>query len=192
MLLLLSNLKVKMSFFYRMFYKSEIKGLKKLVNTSVDLKELFTKPEIEAFMDNKSNIKEDLHVPKHKRKLTILRLKKLFSPDFNLHDCTYQILSLLKDSVELRIGVSLLVHHGPEAKLIRYYYSIYHRALNKDLTEIVNDKDKEDLLGFLKPMAHSDILGHAFSQINGENTFEKSDFRPRKLVLATFWISRFE
>ena len=173
-----------------MFYNSELKGLQKLVDKSIVLSDLFTRTEIESFMDNKGNITEDLFVPKHKRSLTILRLKKLFSPSFNLHDCTKEILSLLKQSTDLRIGVSLLVHHGPEAKNVRYYYSIYNRPLNKGFTELEDDTDKQELLNFLKPMSCSEILGHAFSQINAESNFEKSDFRPRKVVMATFWISR--
>ena len=171
-----------------MFSESELIFLRKLVKV-VDINAVFSSEELAAFSSNKSNISENLFVPKHRRKVQILRLKKLFSADFDLFETTEQILGCLKNETEVRIGISLLVQAGPQNELIRYYYSIFHRPLNPT-TYIATSVDREKLLNFLKPLSNSDILNLAFSQINAENVFEKSDFRPRKLVLATFWLAR--
>ena len=171
-----------------MFSETELKFLQKLVQ-NIDINEIFSTEELEAFHNNKGLISENLFIPKHRRKVQIIRLKKLFTPDFNLYETTEQILDSLRNETEVRIGISLLVQAGPQSEVIRYYYSIFHRALNPT-TFIANSFDREKLLNFLKPLSNSDILNLAFSQINAENVFEKSDFRPRKLVLATFWLAR--
>ena len=175
-------------FQFRMFSEAELLFLQKIVK-NVDINEMFSSEELAAFSSNKSNICENLFVPKHRRKVQIIRLKKLFTSDFNLFETTEEILSCLKNETELRIGISLLVQAGPQSELIRYYYSIFHRPLNPT-TYIATSLDREKLLNFLKPLSNSDILNLAFSQINAESVFEKSDFRPRKLVIATFWLAR--
>ena len=171
-----------------MFSEAELIFLQKIVR-NVDINEMFSSEEMDAFSSNKSNICENLFVPKHQRKVQILRLKKLFTSDFNLFETTEEILGCLKNETEVRIGISLLVQAGPQSEIIRYYYSIFHRPLNPT-TFIASSFDRDKLLDFLKPLSNSDILNLAFSQINSENVFEKSDFRPRKLVLATFWLAR--
>lgn len=171
-----------------MFSNEELLFLNKLVQP-VDINDLFDSEEIAAFQNNKANICESLFIPKHRRKIQILRLKKVFDHKFDLYETTESILNVLKKETELRIGISFFVHAGPEAELIRYYFAIFHRALNPT-THIATVYDRQKLLDFLKPLTNADILNMAFNQINAENLFEKSDFRPRKLVLATFWLAR--
>ena len=128
-------------------------------------------------------------MPNHKRKIQIVRLKKLFTNEFDLYNITESIIDNLKFETEIRIGISILVQAGAEAELIRYYFSIFNRPLNP-IKMITHSKDRNMLLNFLKPLSKSDILNLTFSQINNQSAFEKSDFRPRKLVLATFWLTR--
>ena len=118
-----------------------------------------------------------------------MRLKKLFTNEFDLYKITESIIDNLKFETEIRIGISILVQAGAQAELIRYYFSIFNRPLNP-IKMITHSKDRNMLLNYLKPLSKSDILNLTFSQINQQNAFEKSDFRPRKLVLATFWLTR--
>ena len=119
----------------------------------------------------------------------ILRLKKIFTPDFDLFDTVEKITKILKKETEVRIGISFFVQCGPTAELVRYYFSIFNRSLTP-MTLLSDPTDCQKLLSFLRPMTNSDILNLAFSQVNQENVFEKSDFRPRRLVLATIWLVR--
>ena len=128
-------------------------------------------------------------MPNHKRRIQIVRLKKLFTNEFDLYKITESIIDNLKFETEIRIGISILVQAGAQAELIRYYFSIFNRPLNP-IKMITHSKDRNMLLNYLKPLSKSDILNLTFSQINQQNAFEKSDFRPRKLVLATFWLTR--
>ena len=52
--------------------------------------------------------KNDLHIPKHKRSIMIVRLKKVIDSSFNLHKITKKILESLRGKTELRIGLIIL------------------------------------------------------------------------------------
>lgn len=175
-----------------MFFPRELSKLQKLVNPDLKADHFFTEEELQAFGSSLPLISESLFIPKHNRKVKTLRLKKFFSPDFNLEKFTENILSIMKKSVDLRIGASFLVHSGPAAEDIKYYFAIAQRPINADLTSIEDEKSADNLLSFLSNKNQSDILNIAYDHVNQESVFEKSDFRPRCLVLATFWISRYD
>ena len=175
-----------------MFFPRELSKLQKLVNTDLKADHFFTEEELKAFGSSLPLISESLFIPKHNRKVQTLRLKKFFSPDFNLAEFTKKILSIMKKSVDLRIGASFLVHSGPAAEDIKYYFAIAQRPINADLTLIDDEKSADNLLSFLSKNNQSDILKIAYEHVNQESVFEKSDFRPRCLVLATFWITRYD
>ena len=175
-----------------MFFPRELSKLQKLVNTDLKADHFFTEEELKAFGSSLPLISESLFIPKHNRKVQTLRLKKFFSPDFNLAEFTENILSIMKKSVDLRIGASFLVHSGPAAEDIKYYFAIAQRPINADLTLIDDEKSADNLLSFLSKNNQSDILKIAYEHVNQESVFEKSDFRPRCLVLATFWITRYD
>ena len=175
-----------------MFFPRELSKLQKLVNTDLKADHFFTEEELKAFGSSLPLISESLFIPKHNRKVQTLRLKKFFSPDFNLAEFTKKILSIMKKSVDLRIGASFLVHSGPAAEDIKYYFAIAQRPINVDLTLIDDEKSADNLLSFLSKNNQSDILNIAYEHVNQESVFEKSDFRPRCLVLATFWITRYD
>ena len=86
-----------------MFFPGEIKSLKLLVNET-HLADHFNIDEIAAFQNASANIKDDLFIPKHKRKLTIVRLKKLIDVNFNLYETTKSILEGIRGKTEIRIG----------------------------------------------------------------------------------------
>ena len=175
-----------------MFFPGELLKLQKLVNNDLKPADFFTDEEQQAFGSSLPLISESLFVPKHNRKVKTLRLKKFFAPDFNLSEFTEKLLSIMKKSVDLRIGASFLVHSGPSAEDIKYYFAIAQRPINAGLTLIDDEKSSENLLSFLSKNDQSDILNIAYDHVNQESVFEKSDFRPRCLVLATFWLTRYE
>ena len=173
-----------------MFSDVEITKLQKLIDPELKPSDFFDKEELLAFQASLSLISENLFIPKHARAVKTLRLKKFFSPQFDLTETTRQILKCLSQPVQIRIGVSFLVHCGPMAETIKYYFAIAQRPLNPDQIFIEDAKSGKNLLDFLSKFNRNDILANAFEQVNEDNVFEKSDFRPRDLVLATFWITR--
>ena len=175
-----------------MFFPRELSKLQKLVDNELKPVDLFTEDEIQAFGSSLPLISESLFIPKHKRRIQTIRLKKFFTPDFKLAEFTKQLLSIMKKTIDLKIGASFLVHSGPAAEDIKYYFAIAQRPVNAGLTIIDDEKSADNLLSFLAKNDQSDILNIAFDHVNQESVFEKSDFRPRCLVLATFWITRFE
>ena len=91
-----------------MFFQGELKSLKLLVNET-HLSDHFNNDEIAAFQNAAANIKDDLFIPRHKRKLTIVRLKKLIDVDFNLYETTKSILKVMRGQTEIRIGKNLFI-----------------------------------------------------------------------------------
>lgn len=168
----------------------ELKKLQALVDTTIKAPEIFSSEEIEAFGSSIPLISESLFIPKHNRPVKTLRLKKLFSSKFDILFVTEKILRSIKGVFDLRIGLSFLVHSGPSADTIRYYFSIAQRPINSELAYIESSSDAENLLSFFQKNDDSDLLSLAFSHVNEDEVFEKSDFRPRRLVLATFWITK--
>ena len=91
-----------------MFFPGELKSLKLLVNET-HLSDHFNDDEIAAFQNAAVNIKDDLFIPRHKRKLTIVRLKKLIDVNFNLYETTKSILEGIRGKTEIRIGKNDLI-----------------------------------------------------------------------------------
>ena len=83
-----------------MFSQEELNFLHKLVEP-VDINEVFDSEEIDAFQNNKGNICENLFIPRHRRKVQILRLKKIFTDNFDLYTTTESILNNLKNTIHL-------------------------------------------------------------------------------------------
>lgn len=173
-----------------MFSNLELKKLHALVDTSITAHEIFSPEEIEAFGSSISLISESLFIPKHNRPVKTLRLKKLFTSKFDILYTTEKILRSIKGEFDLRIGLSFLVHCGPAADTIRYYFSIAQHPMNSELAYIESAKDADNLLSFFQKNDDNDLLTLAFSHVNEDEVFEKSDFRTRRLVLATFWITK--
>ena len=173
-----------------MFSNLELKKLQALVDTTLNANKIFAPDEIEAFVSSAPLISESLFIPKHNRPVKTLRLKKMFTEKFDILNVTEKILHSIKGEFDLRIGLSFLVHCGPAADTIRYYFSIAQRPINSELAFIESAKDADNLLSFFNKNDDSDLLNLAFSHVNEDEVFEKSDFRPRRLVLATFWITK--
>ena len=173
-----------------MFSTLELKKLEKLVNRELSPHEIFSPEELQSFGTSTPLISESIFVPKHNRPVKTIRLKKLFTPKFDIFQTTEQILRSVKGVFDIRIGLSFLVHCGPTADTIRYYFAIAQRPINPELAFIESHKDVDNLLNFFNKNDNNDLLNLAFAHVNEDEVFEKSDFRPRRLVLATFWITK--
>ena len=173
-----------------MFSNLELKKLEALVDKDLNAESIFSSEEMQAFGTSTSLISESIFIPKHNRSVKTIRLKKLFSPNFDILHTTDKILRSVKGVFDLRIGLSFLVHCCPSADTIRYYFAIAQRPINPELAFIETAKDVDNLLSFFNKNDDHDLLNLAFSHVNEDEIFEKSDFRPRRLVLATFWITK--
>ena len=173
-----------------MFTEPELRKLQNLVDSDLKASDFFTEAELNAFDSALPLICESLFVPKHNRPMKTLRLKKFFHEKFDLVKTTEKIIKIMKNPIHLQIGVSFLVHCGPDLSTIRYYFAIAQRPINPGLLSIHDKASAEELLAYLSKFTPSDILNLAFDQVNESNAFDKSDFRPRSLVLTTFWITK--
>ena len=87
-----------------MFFRTEYKKFQALVK-EIDINQIFEPEEIIAFKDSVSLINESVFIPKHKRKLMVVRIKKLITKDFNIKETTQKILEALRGKTEIRIGI---------------------------------------------------------------------------------------
>ena len=176
-----------------MFIEQDIKSLSKLILP-------ITEPPLYEFILDINEQKavgsylrlivENLYIPKHKRDLQTLIIKKLFTTDFSLYKFIENVTHSITGGYEIRISLSFLVHKGIDHDTIKYFFAIPHNPLNKDNRIIESKADIEDLLNFLKPLSRSQLLNHVFYHTNSDRKFESSGFQPRKLVLAVVWLTK--
>ena len=166
-----------------MFFPTEIRSLQKLVNPDADVKKLLNQMEFDSLQSN--IIDDHLFVPKTIRKLNVIRLKKVITPEFDLYKTMEQLLDSLQRGATIKIAFSFLVE---DDSTLRYVFAIASRPFN-EYTDVYTKKDKIKLLESLESLTLSEILHRSFEQARAD-MFSKSDGRPRKLVQATFWISR--
>ena len=70
-----------------------------------------------------------------------------------------------------------------------YIFATFARSLNEQQV-VDNDDEKKALLKEIRPLTATDLLNRSFDQAFQQDVFMKSDIRPRRPVLCTFWIIR--
>ena len=171
-----------------MFTEPEVNALKKLVDISTMPNDVLEKEE-ETIVTNINLIRDSLFVPKQQRDIQTIMLKKLITDDFDMIEIIKSICQSLSPQFELRIGLSFIAENSKSDLL--YFFAIRHRPINNHLRFIRTTSDVKKLLTFFSKLSRWDLLNYVFEQNNNLNAFDKSGFRPRKLVLATFWITKF-
>ena len=171
-----------------MFSDSEINGLRKLVDTTSSPNDVLEKDE-EIIVTNINLIRDSIFVPKQKRDIQTIMLKKLVTDDFDMTEMIKSICQALSPQFELRIGLSFIADN-PKNDLL-YFFAIRNRPINNHLRYISTNSDVKNSIRFFSKLSREDLLNFVFEQNNNLNAFDKSGFRPRKLVLATFWITKF-
>ena len=171
-----------------MFHDFEIKQLENLINQESTPEDVLELKEHDV-VTNLNLIRDALFVPKHDKDIQTIRLKKLFSDDFDIVDFIKQLSYILMPPFELRIGFSFIAETSDNN--LMYFFAIRERPINNDLRFIKTKHDWKNLISFLSQYSKPDLLNFVFQQNNNLNFFDKSGFRPKKLVLSTFWISKF-
>ena len=85
------------------------------------------------------------------------------------------------------LGISFLTNRPDDS--LGYIFAIFSRSLNEQRL-VDNDDEKKVLLKEIKPFTAADLLTRSFDQAFQQDVFLKSDIRPRRPVLCTFWIIR--
>lgn len=171
-----------------MFSVLEIRKLKKLVNLDSSPEDVLDESETKI-ITSVNLIKESFFAPKHNRPVKTVVIKKIFFPDFDLPDFIKQIYNSVNSVFELRIGLSFIAHKS-EGELM-YFFAIRPRPINNDNRVISNKEDIDNLISFFKPLSYDQLLNYVFQQNNSLNPFDRSGFRPKKLVLAVFWLTKY-
>jgi len=172
-----------------MFLPREMKKLALLIDNSANADNVLEENEKDAVKKttNINRIRDQFIVPKHSRPNKTLLLVKLFTFKLNFYELISQILSSLFPVYELRIGCSFIMIN---AGIPSYVYAIPARPINDECRIIRGEEDEKTLLSFAKNLSATDLLKHVFNQRNTTNPFEKSGYRPEKLVCLSFWITK--
>ena len=137
-------------------------------------------------MVNKNLICDDLIVAKSRR--TML-LKKIVAESFDLLTLVKEINLIVKGPYEIRIGFSFIAQTKTSRNI--YFFSIRARCLNQE-TRIIRTKwHFYNLCNFLAPLSYNDILQKVFDINNTLHPFEQSDFRPKKLITCSIWLTKY-
>ena len=171
-----------------MFSNLEIRKLGKLVNSDSSPDDVLEQEEKSA-VTNISLIRDSLFVPKHNKNTQTIRLKKLITNDFNFENIIKNLGRILLPPYEIRIGFSFIAENATNDLI--YFFAIRDRPINNNVRIIRNKSDFDDLKDFSAKFTYNDILNFTFEQCNNLNSFDRSGFRPRKLVLGVFWVSKY-
>ena len=173
-----------------MFTPHELRKLSNLIDINSSPKEILDESE-SNIITSINLIKDSFFVPKHERAVKTIILKKLFVPGFNLADFVEQITRIVKPVFELRIGLSFIADKSADHTDMMYFFAIRPRPINNEYRFISENDDAKKLVEYLKPLSGDELLNFVFEQNNSLNPFDRSGFRPKKLVLAVFWITKF-
>ena len=171
-----------------MFSNLEKRKLEKLVDTELVPEDVLDTDE-KSVVTNISLIRDSLFLPKHNKEIQTIRLKKLVTADFDLKSVIERLGKILSAPFELRIGLSFIAENATNDLI--YFFAIRDRPINHDLRIIRNKSDLQSLKDFAAKFTYSDLLNFTFEQSNNLNAFDQSGFRPRKLVLGVFWVSKY-
>ena len=171
-----------------MFSKLEILKLSKLINKDSSPNDVLNMNELEIITSVKL-VKDSFFVPRHNRKVKTIIIKKLYTADFDLANFIERITETLRPSYEIRIGFSFIAHKS-ETELM-YFFAIRPRPINSNNRIMENSSDVDNLLKFVSSFSRDELLNHVFEQNNSLNPFDRSGFRPKKIVLAVFWITKY-
>jgi len=125
------------------------------------------------------------------RSKRVIIMKKVFVQNLNLYDTISDILSVVDMPYEIRMGLSFIgIKTDFENYDYMHFFAIRQRSMVNDYRLIEHQEDAEKLLRFIKPFSYSDLLNHTFEMNNVTNPFTKSGFRPHKLCMAVFWLTK--
>ncbi len=164
-----------------MFTATEISQLTNLVNKT-EVSDILSEKEQTIPFLNPNLIMDQLFIPKHNNFLKTIRLKKAMDQNFNVSETVESICEIIKGSFEIRLGCSIICQ---KSEALIYYFSIKNKPINNHMRIMDTIEDRTALVEFFKQKSYDDLLQYAFSQ--NMRSFESSGFRPRKLVLCTFW-----
>jgi len=174
-----------------MFINREISRLEKMIDPTVDVQDILNHEEQQAIDESRQkleNIKDKLIVPHHNRPAKTITLVKLITARFNCADFIDQILSSVRPFFEIRIAFAFLMSNAGQKS---YVMSIPNRPINDDYRVIRTNDDQAKLMTFIRTLNNDGLLNYAFQIRNTTNPFEKSGYKPDKLISMTVWITKY-
>ena len=167
----------------------ELKKLSRLIDEFANADDVLEEGEKESVQKttNLHRIRDQLIVPQHTKDTKTITFIKVFTDKVVFSNLVTNIVSCLRPNYEIRLGCSFIMMEGVNPS---YVYAIPARPINESHRIIRDQVDKDELIKFCKGLSYNDLLTYAFQQRNLKNPFEKSGFRPEKLVCTTAWITK--
>jgi len=172
-----------------LFEQNELNRLRKLLDTDIGAEDVLDDYEqsIIAKTTRLERLKDHMIVPQHNKPKKTIYIVKLVTMDFDFLSFMRELSASLRPPYEVRIAFSFLM----SAKDIEsYVIAIPARPLNQDHRMVRDRSDRDKLLDFVGKYSHTDLLNYAFETRSVRNPFEKSGYRPQKLVTMSVWITK--
>ena len=163
--------------------------MRKLLNTNIGTDDVLNEYEqsIVAKTTRLERLKDHMIVPQHNNPKKTIYIVKIITVDFDLLSFMKDLCASLGQPYEVRIAFSFLM----SAKDIQsYVIAIPARPFNQDHRMVLDRSDRDKLLEFVGKYSHTDLLNYAFETRCVRNPFEKSGYRPQKLVTMSVWITK--
>ena len=135
-------------------------------------------------------IHDRLHIPKTSKKYNSITVTKFLTPDISIPKFIDDICEPLSRQYEIKIDLGLMVIKTENGELVRRYCWPQRSTHINEITKIFTPEDKKELHTHLTSLTHIDFLNLSFMTKNNFCLFEKSDFRPHRLLTLTLYITK--
>ena len=148
-----------------------------------------------AFLRNRSMIhlmNDRVHVPKvNKREHNSISITKFLTPDVNIPQFIDDICKPLVREYEIKIDFGFMtLKTDDDGEDVRQYCWPQRSTHVNNITKIFTVRDKISLRYFLSIQSKNDVLNLAFIASNKQCEFQKSGYRPYRLLTLAVFITK--
>ena len=137
-------------------------------------------------------LNDRIHVPKVKQgKHNSITMTKFLSPDISISSFIDQICGSISREYELKIDFGFMAEKTDEdgESTLQYCWPQRSTFINP-VSKIFTIQDRAELRNFLKTKSHNDFLNLTYLTSNEFCAFDKSGYRPYRLLTLTLYITK--
>ena len=116
-------------------------------------------------------------------------LSKFFDNSFNIYDFTKELGKKLTCPFRIQMDCALIIKHNEKIDDFRFVWAQRSLAFNNQ--KFIRDKDDlESLLAEVKLQNNDQLMKRVYDIHQNQSIFEKSGYRPLRLISAVFFLSK--
>ena len=136
-------------------------------------------------------LNDKIHIPKTLRQHTSITITKFLTPDFSIAQYIDEICRPISREYELKIDFGFMAQKNDDDGEIVNQYCWPQRSTHiNPWSKIFTVQDRKELRNYLKLKSHNDFLNLTFLSSNDFCAFQKSGYRPYRLLTLALYITK--